>query len=312
VSAQIGRHLAAIVVPFKDTLDIDEPAFRKHCRDMLAIAGIDGIVVNANASEVDTMDHHERVRLVEIAAEEAHAAGKIVVSGVTPQPGSYKVAATMAKDAEKAGADALLLLGPAIFGRGVELVPEVAEQFTRAVANAVSLPIIYFVAGALSGINYTPDVVKRICSVDQVVAIKDTMWSPQGFDVNLRLLRDMKRGTKHFSGNDNCFFYNFVAGADGTLLVLHCVMGKEIVAMFDHTTANNVAEARRINEIYEPLVALLFARPMLKMPTRIKHVLQVRGQIEHTFTRAPVPPLTPAEADAITKEVRKIDLRNEI
>lgn len=309
MNSQIGRHLVAVVVPFKDTLEIDEPAFLKVCRNMLDVTGIDEIVVNANANEVDTIEEHEHIRLTEAAAQEAHTRGKIAVSGVTPQPGSYTVAARMAKHAKTAGPDALLL-GPSIFDRSVELVPEVAEQYTRPVADAVDRPIIYFVASALSGINYTPDVVKRICPIDQVVAIKGTMWSLQAFDVNLKLLRSTNRGTKHHSGNDNCFFYNFVAGADGTLLMLHCVMGKHIVKMHDLVSKNDVAEARLINELYKPLVALRFARPRLEMPTHIKHVMHLRGQLENAITRPSVPLLL--AANAIAKEAGKINLHNDI
>src|SRR6185369_16334050 len=244
------------------------------------------------------------------AVDEAHRVRKTAISGVLPHPGSYTMAVEMARAVEGAGADGILLLGPPGFGRGVDLVPEVAEEYTRTVAQAISIPIIYFTAGALSGINYTPEVIRKIASVEGVIGVKDTMWSPQAFDTNLRMLRKLGRGTKVLSGNDNCVFYNFVAGADGSLLVLHCVMGREICEMYDLIAKNDVNRAHEISERFEPLNQLLFARPMLKMPTRIKHVLHMRGIIKNALTRPPVPALTSAEIDAIAQEVRRLDLRN--
>jgi 4-hydroxy-tetrahydrodipicolinate synthase len=305
---RVGRHLAAVVVPFKDDLSIDEPAFRRVCRHVLEVEGIDGIVVNAHAGEVDTLSADERRRLTRITAEEAKSVGKKAVCGILPQPGSYDNAVAMARWAQEDGADLLLLLGPPGFGRGVDMVPEIAGEYTRAVAQSVTIPIIYFTAGALSGINYTPDVIRRICSVDGVVAVKDTMWSPQGFDTNLAMLRKLGRKTAVLSGNDNCVFYNYIAGADGTLLILHCVMALQLIRMFDLVRSNDVRTAKAIDADHEELVRLLFARPMLRMPTRVKHVLKIRGVIPNAVTRPPVPGLETKEAAAIEAELRRLGL----
>jgi len=302
----VGRHLAALVVPFTASLEIDDRALRAVCREMLAIEGIDGIVVNAHAGEVDTLTAEERVHVLEIAAAEAKAHGKKIVGGVLPQPASYRVAQAMARDAEAAGADSLLLLGPAGFGRGVDLVPEVAAEYTRAVASAVSIPIIYFTAGALSGINYTPEVVKQICSVDGVAAVKDTMWSPQGFEASRKAILSLGRDVAVLSGNDNCLLPTFVSGADGTLLILHCVMAEAIIAMYDAVAANDLHAARAISDRYDHLVTLLFQRPMLKMPARFKYLMHLKGVIPNDLTRPPVPALSAAEGSALAAAAREV------
>jgi dihydrodipicolinate synthase/N-acetylneuraminate lyase len=304
----VGRHLAALVVPFKDSLEIDEAALKSVCQHMLKVDGIDALVVNANAGEVDALSESERMRVFEIARDEAHAAGKRVVASVVPFPGTNAAAARTAREMQDAGADSLLLLGPPAFGRGVEMVPEVAEQYARDVASSVSIPIVYFMAGPLSGINYTPEVVKRICSVDNIVGIKDTMWTPQGYEANMKMLRKMGRGTTVLSGNDNCLLQNFISGADGTLLILHLVMAKSIIEMYNAVAANDVAKAKEISDRHEVLVALLFQRPMLKMATRVKFVLKLLGVIPNDITRAPVPGLTPEEIKAITEQVSKLNL----
>lgn len=306
--SNIGRHLAALVVPFKDSLEIDESAFRRVCQHMLKVDGIDALVVNANAGEVDSLTESERLKVVEIARDEAHAAGKQVVASVVPVPGTNAAAVRTAREMQAAGADSLLLLGPPAFGRGVDALPEVAGQYARDVASSVSIPVIYFMAGPLSGINYTPEVVKQICSVDNIVAIKDTMWTPQGFDANLKALRKLGRGTIVLSGNDNCLFQNFVSGAQGTLLILHLVMAEAILQMEQAVRANDVARAKEINNRHEALVALLFARPMLKMVSRVKYALKAMGVIPNDVTRAPMPGVTPEEMQAISAQLAELKL----
>lgn len=302
----IGRHFAALVVPFKDNGDIDDGAFRKVCHFMLDVDGMDGVVVNANAGEVDALTETERMHVLKVAVEEANARGKVVVAGIVPVPYTNEVAIRMAKEAEQAGAAAILLLGSIGFARGVDAVPDVAKQYTADVASSIKIPVIYFMAGPLSGINYTPEVVRAICEVDNVVAIKDTMWTPQGFERNFKALRKLGRDTTVLSGNDNCLFQNFATGCDGTLLVLHMVMAKKIIEMYDSIQSNDLNAARDIHDSHEALVELLFARPMLKMVSRIKYALHEMGVLDNYITRDPMPAPTDAERQAITSQLRAL------
>lgn len=304
----IGRHLAALVVPFKSNFEVDDAALRQLCQFMLKVDGIDGLVVNANAGEVDALSEEERVHVLRVARDEAHAAGKLVVGGVVPFPGTNEAAVRTARTMQDEGADALLLLGPTSFARGVDATPEVAGQYARDVASSVRVPIIYFMQGPMSGINYTPETVKQICSVDNIVAIKDTMWSAQGFDTNLKLLNKLGRGTVVLSGNDNCLFHNFASGAQGTLLILHLVMADAILKMEAAVLSNDLDTARSIHEKHEALVALLFARPMLKMASRVKFALKQMGVIPSDLTRSPVPAVSAAEAKAIAAELSALGL----
>lgn len=305
---RIARHFAAVVVPFAADDSVDEAGLRSVCRHCLSMAGVDGLVVNAHAGEVDLLSTEERLLVLRIALEEASKQGAKVVAGVVPVPGSTSGAIMEARAMQSGGAHGLLLLGPSSFGRGVEFVPEAGEAYVRAVASAVTIPIIYFISGALSGINHTPELVRRLCGVDGVVGAKDTMWSPQGFDTNRKVYRGLDKDFDVLTGNDNCVFYNFVGGADGTLLILNTVLGGEIVRMFDLVQAGDIGAARAIHERYERLVEMLFARPMIKMPARHKHILQYWGVISSARTRAPLPGLSSEEGAALIAECDSLGL----
>jgi 4-hydroxy-tetrahydrodipicolinate synthase len=289
------RHYAAVVVPFTPDGGIDGEGLRKMCHHVLGPQGVDGIVVNAHAGEVDSLSQDERELVVKIAAEEVHGTGKEIISGLAPVPSSFTGAADNARRLRDAGADALLVMGPTGFTRGVDHVPHLAGEYADSVYQAAGLPIIYFLAGALSGIRHTPAVIHEICSVEGVVAVKDTMWSAEGYASTQRQIRSINDGIKVLSGNDNCVLQNFVSGADGTLLILNCLMGDAVRAMHDAVSSNDLATAHDLSMRYEPLVRILFGSPMLKMASRTKAALAMMGVLESANTRLPVPELTVPE-----------------
>ncbi len=306
----IGQHLAAVPIAFAPDGKIDVEACRRIFRHMLLTPSIDALVVNANAGEVESLTLEERDYVLKIAVEEAKRFSKRVVNGVAAFPASNEGAAQRARVSQNLGADAILLISPSGFARGVELIPDVMSDYVGAVSNAIDIPIIYFVAGAASGVNHTPEIVRRIALTPKVAAIKDTMWTPQGFDANLRAVRAARDSVNVLSGNDNCLLQNFISGADGTLLVLHLVMGPAIIDMFDAVSRGDLKTALDIHRRHERLVELLFARPILPMPSRIKFALKLMGVLDNARTRSPVPALTAREEEAISVEVEKLKLRS--
>jgi 4-hydroxy-tetrahydrodipicolinate synthase len=207
---------------------------------------------------------------------------------------------------ETAGAETLLLLGPSWFTWGIQMLPDVVETYVRDVASAVSIPVLYFVAGDYTGIKYTPELVQRICSVDNVVGIKDTMWTPQGFDANLRAIRELDKPVVVLTGNDTYLYYNFLSGADGTLLILHCLLGAQILEMFDSVKRGDAERGYRIHQTYEHLIDLLFQPPMIRMPSKMKFALSLIEVISETITRPPVPAPSEKEKKAIRDEMKRL------
>ena len=308
MDTSLGRHFAAIPVPFREDLTIDEEAFRRVCNHMLLTPSIDGLVVNANAGEVDSLTLDELNKVTKIAAEEARRHETKTISGVVAFPASNEGAAACARDAQNSGADGLLLISPSGFSRGVDLVPDVMSRYVSSVASAVKIPVIYFVAGPVSGVNHTPEIVRRIVKTPNVIGIKDTMWTPQGFDANLKAVRSASDEVSVLSGNDNCLLQNFISGADGTLLVLHLVMAPAITQMFDAVNCGDLPTALAIHRRHEKLVELLFARPMLPMPARVKYVLELMGVISASYTRSPVPALEESEKKLLQQQFEILQL----
>src|SRR6516225_10519118 len=65
--------IPAVLLPFEPDLGIDEPAFRKHLRDVAATPGISAITINAHSTEVGSCTFEEQRRVLAIAQDEIGA-----------------------------------------------------------------------------------------------------------------------------------------------------------------------------------------------------------------------------------------------
>ncbi len=302
----IGPHLAALVVPFTPQDTVDEAALRGLIRYVAGTKLMHGVVVNAHAGEVASLTLEERRRVVEVMVDEAHQHGLQAVAGIDPHPATHAGTVRMGKEIEAAGADAILLMAPSWFTWGIN--PDVVHDYVKALADGVRTPILFFTMGAYSGVNYTPEIVRRVAEVQGVVGVKDTMWTTDGFEANLRVLRQVPRPFTVLSGNDMHLFYNFLAGADGTLLILNVLYPEIVIEMFDGVRSGDIQRARNAHQRQEELARLLFAPPMLKMVPRMKEALAMLGRLPRADVRPPLPRLAAEEREALRQALIKAKL----
>ncbi|MFQ5691517.1 MAG: dihydrodipicolinate synthase family protein [Nitrospinota bacterium] len=293
------RHLAACVVPFRSDGKIDAAGLRSQMDFLLGTGVITGLVVNAHAGEGDSLTREERLEVIELAVAAARPGGFTTVAAVSPSPDTTDAAVDMAREAKAVGADVVMLLAPRWFSWGIG--PEDVHRYVAAVAEGGGVPVLFFVTGAYAGVRYTPEIVGRLCRVPGVVGIKDTTWTTQGFEANLEAVRKTNPDLKVLTGNDTLLFYNFVAGADGTLLVLHTLFPELIVEMFEAVRNGDVNAAKAAHDRLAPAANALFEPPMLKAVPRLKEGLVWAGRMESARVRAPLPELTQAEREALRR-----------
>jgi 4-hydroxy-tetrahydrodipicolinate synthase len=291
------RHLAACVAPFRSDGKIDTVELRSQMDFLLGTGVITGLVVNAHAGEGDSLTRQERLEVIELAVAAAKPGGFSTVAAISPSPDTTEAAVEMAREAKTAGADAIMLLAPGWFSWGIG--PDDVRRYVESVAEGGEIPILFFVAGAYAGVRFTPEIVGSLCRVPGVIGIKDTSWNTQGFEASLQAVRDTGRDLKVLTGNDTILFYNFVAGADGTLLVLHTLFPELIVEMFESVQSGDVNRAKAIHAQIGPAANAIFEPPMLKAIPRMKEALVWAGRMENARCRPPLPELTPEEREAL-------------
>jgi 5-dehydro-4-deoxyglucarate dehydratase len=126
--------LAFPATPFTNEGALDVPALERHVAAIAAHRPI-ALVPAGGAGELFSLTSGEHAEIVR--ATVAHAAGVPVIAGIG---GGLGVSIEMARNAEKAGADGLLLLPPYL----VTSEQDGLAAFVRAIAGATALPLIVY------------------------------------------------------------------------------------------------------------------------------------------------------------------------
>ena len=168
--------IPACLLPFDASLAIDEPAYRRHLRDIASVRGISAVTVNGHASEVHALTFDEQQRVLRITTDEL-GDSLPVVAGVYAS--ASLEAAHIASQAAASGAAALLVFPPASFAPGGEQRPEVAHAHLRAIANACDLPLIVFQYPASSGLAYPLETLLDLALVRPQIAANVALQNGQ-------------------------------------------------------------------------------------------------------------------------------------
>ncbi|MDB5592711.1 4-hydroxy-tetrahydrodipicolinate synthase [Enterovirga sp.] len=156
--------LTALVTPFRDGA-VDEDAFRALVGWQIE-SGTHGLVPVGTTGESPTLTHAEHHRVVEICIEEAR--GRVpVVAGAGSN--STAEAVSLARHAEKAGADAVLVVTP-YYNKPTQ---EGLFQHFKAVNDAVGIPIIIYNIPPRSVIDMSVDTMKRLYELANIAGVKD-------------------------------------------------------------------------------------------------------------------------------------------
>src|SRR5215217_1808981 len=102
---EIGRLLTAMATPFDTAGRVDYPRARQLAEALVA-SGTEGLVVCGTTGEAPTLSNQEKLSLLEVAVEVAHAGGAHVIAGTT----TYNTAESieLSREAAHLGVDGIL------------------------------------------------------------------------------------------------------------------------------------------------------------------------------------------------------------
>lgn len=153
--------LAFPVTPFAANLSLNDDAFQTHV-DYLVRSGLHAIVAAGGTGELYSMTPPEIARVYRLAVEAT--AGRVpVIAGVGY---NQALAIDLARSAEKAGADAILVL-PHYYGRAED---DGLYQYYSSIARSVGVGVFPYARDAAV---FSPQLVARLAEIPNVVAFKD-------------------------------------------------------------------------------------------------------------------------------------------
>ena len=283
--------IPAVLLPFETDLAIDEPGFRKHLRHVVATPGISAITINAHSTEVASCTFDEQRRVLDIARDEIGK--RIPIVNRIWADGSLE-AARIARMATQGGASALLVFPPGPFTLGQS--PEMALTHFRHIAAATDLPLIAFQYPLSTGQGYPKDTLLRMCEeVPSIRAIKDWIGNAAHHEWHIRTLQHLPRPVNVLTTHSAWLFASLVLGCNGLLSGSGSVISDLQAQLFQAVQADDLAQARRLNDRIEPLARCFYAEPWANMHNRMKEALVQLGRLPRAVVRPPLAKLDRAE-----------------
>ncbi len=291
---EIGRLLTAMVTPMDDEGRVDYGQARRLAQALMD-SGSDGIVVAGTTGESPTLSHEEKLRLVREVKEAVAGRGAVIAGTATYRTDE---SIQLSREAEKAGADGLLLVTP-YYHRPTQ---EGLYRHFRAIAEAVSIPCILYNIPGRTGVNMTAETALRLSEVPNIVGVKEASGD---LAQAARIIEGAPPGFRVWSGDDAFTLPLLAVGGYGVIAVVSHLAGLQFKQMIESFLAGAVEEAARLHRRLLPLMqTLMTAAPN---PIPIKYALNQVG----FKVGKPRPPLTEpdtAAAERIMAEVAKVPL----
>ena len=275
--------LTALVTPFKNG-SLDEAAFRGLVSWQIE-QGSHGLVPVGTTGESPTLTHAEHHRVVEMCIDEAK--GRVpVIAGAGSN--STREAIDLAVHAEKAGADAVLVVTP-YYNKPTQ---EGMYQHFKAVNDAIGIPIIIYNIPPRSVVDMSVETMTRLFELENIAGVKDAT-------ANLARVSQQRHAMGpdfiQLSGEDMTALAYMAAGGHGCISVVANVAPKLCADLMSAVMQGDYAAGLKIQDRLTPLHDAVFKEPGL---AGAKHGLKLLGRLEEEV-RLPLMNVTPPTGKVI-------------
>ena len=156
----------ALVTPMKADGTIDFENLRRLVEFQIE-GGTDAIVVCGTTGEASAMTHEEHIETIRFVCETVHHRIPVIAGSGSNWT---ETAIYLSQEAEKAGADGLLLVSP-YYNKATQ--KGLIAHFT-AIANSVTIPILLLHIPGRTGVTIQPETIVTLCkNVENIVGVKE-------------------------------------------------------------------------------------------------------------------------------------------
>jgi 4-hydroxy-tetrahydrodipicolinate synthase len=284
----------ALVTPFRNG-SLDEKAYRELIEWQIG-EGTSGLVPVGTTGESPTLSHEEHNRVVEWCVSQAK--GRVaVVAGAGSN--STAEAITLAKHAEEAGADAVLVVTP-YYNKPTQ---EGLYQHFKAINDAIGIPIIIYNIPARSVIDMSVETMKRLFDLKNIAGVKDATANV----VRVSQQRAaMGADFNQLSGEDATALGFNAHGGHGCISVTSNVAPRLCAEFQGACLSGDYASALTLQDKLMPLHTALFVETN---PAPAKYALSVLGKCEETV-RLPMVPVSEKTRGAVREAMVHAGLIN--
>ncbi|OQW55355.1 MAG: dihydrodipicolinate synthase family protein [Proteobacteria bacterium HN_bin10] len=270
------------------SIDIGET---QRVQDALIKDGVHGLIIMGTVGENNSLLPEEKRDVLRAAVETANKRVPVIV-GVSEL--DTKRAIAFARDAEKLGADGLMLLPAMVY---VPTESELVAHF-KAVAKETALPIMLYNNPPAYRVSVGIEAIKQLADIPNIVCLKESAPDTRRFTDLYNAVGDK---IMLFAGLDDVALEGLVLGARGWVSGLTNAFPKESLALYEAVIRGDLDTARTIYRWFMPLLHLDAEHDLVQS---IKLAEQVMGRGSERV-RPPRYPLTGARRAEVVAMVEQ-------
>ncbi|MFQ6809644.1 MAG: 4-hydroxy-tetrahydrodipicolinate synthase [Blautia sp.] len=285
----------AIVTPMKENGEVNFEKLGEILEEQIA-GHTDAIIICGTTGESSTMTHEEHLETIRYTVEKVNK--RIPVIAGTGS-NCTETAIYLSKEAEKMGADGLLLVSP-YYNKSTQ--KGLIAHYT-AIAEAVNIPIILYNIAGRTGINIQPETIAYLVkNVENIVGVKEASGNISQV-AEIAALTDGKCDI--YSGNDDQIVPILSLGGKGVISVLSNVAPEythDIVAKY---LDGKVEESCKMQLDALPLIHALFCEVN---PIPVKTAMNLMGKEVGPF-RMPLCEMEEAHKEVLKNAMKDFGLK---
>ena len=255
----------AIVTPMKENGDVNFEKLGEILEEQIA-AGTDAVIICGTTGESSTLSHEEHMEAIRYTIDKVNKRIPVVAGTGS---NCTETAIMMSQEAERMGADGLLLVSP-YYNKAIQ--KGLIAHYT-AIANSVKLPIILYNIAGRTGINIEPKTLLYLAeNVENIVAVKEASG-------NISQIADVAAMCKGkldiYSGNDDQITPIMALGGIGVISVLSNIAPKYTHDLAMSYLNGDVQKSCEMQLKALPLVRALFCEVN---PIPVKAAMNLMGK----------------------------------
>lgn len=283
----------ALVTPFTTAGRLDEAGVCRLARRQID-AGVHFLVPCGTTGENPTLTLPERVRIVELLADET--AGQVPILAGAGGYNTHEVV-ELAAEMLKAGASGLLSVAP-YYNKPTQ---EGLYQHFRTIADSTPLPVVLYNVPGRTASNIEPATVARLAGCSNIVGIKEA----SGNIIQMcEVCQALPPEFVVLSGDDAATLPLMAVGGRGVISVVSNEVPAEMVRLVELAERGDFAAAR---QVHNRLLALMLINFVESNPGPVKAAMAAMGLLEEIYRLPMVPPRAESKA-RLLKVLRSLDL----
>ncbi|MCR4851060.1 MAG: 4-hydroxy-tetrahydrodipicolinate synthase [Lachnospiraceae bacterium] len=281
----------AITTPFKADGSIDYDRFTEQIEYQIAHK-TDAIIVCGTTGEASTMSHEEHIAVIKHCCDVVKKRIPVVAGTGS---NCTETAIYLSQEAEKAGADGILVVSP-YYNKATQ--KGLIEHFTM-VADSVKLPMILYNIAGRTGVNINPETIATLFkNVSNIVGVKEASGNISQV-AKIMQLTDGKIDL--YSGNDDQIVPLLSLGGCGVISVLSIVAPEQTHDICSLYFEGKTKEACALQLKALPLINALFSEVN---PIPVKKGIELQGR-DTGVLRRPLTEMEPEHAKVLEEEMKK-------